>query len=67
MSLKEPNSKLIRWKLNLEEFDYEIVYKKGNLKTLADALSKINIANPKTAKGPKCQQQRWNPNFGKTF
>ncbi|EEZ97615.1 Retrovirus-related Pol polyprotein from transposon 17.6-like Protein [Tribolium castaneum] len=27
-SLKEPNSKLVRWRLRLEEFDYEIHYKK---------------------------------------
>lgn len=26
-SLKEPNSKLIRWRLKLEEYDYNIVYK----------------------------------------
>ncbi|KAJ3654355.1 hypothetical protein Zmor_013548 [Zophobas morio] len=27
-SLKEPNSKLVRWRLKLEEYDYDIVYKK---------------------------------------
>lgn len=42
-SLKEPNSKLIRWRLKLEEFDYEIIYKKGNLNTNADALSRIEL------------------------
>lgn len=42
-SLKEPNSKLIRWKLKLEEFDYQIVYKKGTQNTNADALSRIQI------------------------
>ena len=40
-SLKEPNSKLVRWRLKLEEYDYEIVYKKGTKNTNADALSRI--------------------------
>lgn len=43
MSLKEPNSKLVRWRLKLEEYDYEIVYKKGTLNRNADALSRIKI------------------------
>lgn len=42
-NLKEPNSKLVRWRLRLEEFDYEIIYKKGSLNTNADALSRIPI------------------------
>lgn len=45
MSLKEPNSKLIRWRLKLEEYDYEIIYKKGKLNTNADALSRIKLDN----------------------
>lgn len=43
--LREPNSKLVRWRLKLEEFDYDIVYKKGKLNTNADALSRVTI-NP---------------------
>ena len=42
-SLKEPNSKLIRWRLKLEEFDYELIYKKGKINTNADALSRVEI------------------------
>jgi hypothetical protein len=42
-NLKEPNSKLVRWRLKLEEYDYEILYKKGKLNTNADALSRIEI------------------------
>lgn len=41
MNLKEPNSKLVRWRLKLEEYDYEIEYKKGTLNSNADALSRI--------------------------
>lgn len=39
-SLKEPNSRLIRWRLKLEEYDYDIAYKKGVKNTNADALSR---------------------------
>lgn len=42
-SLKEPNSKLVRWRLRLEEYDYDIIYKKGKLNANADALSRIEI------------------------
>lgn len=42
-SLKEPNSKLTRWRLRLEEFDFEIKYKKGTQNTNADALPRIRI------------------------
>lgn len=43
MSLKEPNSKLVRWRLKLEEFDYDIEYKAGKINSNADALSRIPI------------------------
>lgn len=46
--IKEPNSRLIRWKLKLEEFDFEIVYKKGKENKVADALSRIEIHNDET-------------------
>jgi len=39
--MKEPNTKILRWKLKLEEYDYEIIYKKGTHNTNADALSRI--------------------------
>lgn len=40
-SIKEPNSKLVRWRLRLSEYDYEIRYKKGTKNSNADALSRI--------------------------
>lgn len=40
-SVKEPNSKLTRWRLSLGGFNYEIVYKNGKQNTNADALSRI--------------------------
>ena len=42
-SLKEPNSKLVRWRLKLEEFEYDIIYKKGKLNTNADCLSRVTL------------------------
>lgn len=41
MNFKEPNSKLVRWKLQLLEYDYDVVYKKGSQNVVADALSRI--------------------------
>lgn len=42
---KEPGSKLVRWRLKLEDFNYEIVYKKGKINSNADALSRYPV-NP---------------------
>jgi hypothetical protein len=42
MNVKDPGSRLLRWRIKLEEYDYEIIYKKGALNTNADALSRIH-------------------------
>jgi hypothetical protein len=42
MNVKDPGSRLLRWRIKLEEHDYEVVYKKGAVNTNADALSRIN-------------------------
>lgn len=42
-SIKEPNSKLTRWRLNLASYNYEIQYKNGKQNTNADALSRIKL------------------------
>jgi hypothetical protein len=39
-SVKDPSSKLLRWRLLLEELDYAIVYKAGKKNVNADALSR---------------------------
>nr|AAM11674.1 pol protein [Drosophila melanogaster] len=41
--LKEPNSKLTRWKIRLSEYDFDIKYIKGKENHVADALSRIKI------------------------
>lgn len=43
MNFKEPGSKLIRWRLKLLEYEFEIVHKKGSQNVVADALSRINV------------------------
>ncbi|XP_022819396.1 uncharacterized protein LOC111351609 [Spodoptera litura] len=42
---KDPGSRLIRWRLKLEEFEYDIKYKKGKINSNADALSRFPV-NP---------------------
>jgi hypothetical protein len=39
---KDPSSRLIQWRLKLEEYQYGIEYTKGNDNTAADALSRIH-------------------------
>lgn len=45
MSLKEPGSRLTRWRLKLSEYNFTTVYKQGKKNTNADALSRIEINN----------------------
>lgn len=42
-SLKDPSSKLTRWRLRLQDYDYEMIHKDGKQNTNADALSRIKI------------------------
>lgn len=43
MNIKEPSSKLTRWRLKLEEYDYDIEYIKGKCNQVADGLSRAEI------------------------
>jgi hypothetical protein len=42
MNVKDPGSRLLRWRIKLEECDHEILYKKGSLNTNTDVLSQIS-------------------------
>ena len=42
-NVKDPSSRLLRWRLKLDEYDYEVVYKPEARNTNADALSRINM------------------------
>jgi len=43
----DPGSRLIRWRLKLEEYDYEIVHKASKGNTNTDALSRNLIPDNK--------------------
>jgi Integrase core domain. len=45
MNVKDPSSRLMRWRLKLEEYEYKIIYKKGTKNSNADALSRIYPIN----------------------
>lgn len=36
----DPSSKIVRWRLKLEEFEYEVIHKKGKLNCNVDSLSR---------------------------
>ena len=42
MNVKDPGSRLLRWRIKLEDYDYEVKYRNGALNTNADALSPIS-------------------------
>jgi hypothetical protein len=42
--VKDPSSRLLRWRLKLEECEYNIVYKRGTSNTNAVALRRIHVA-----------------------
>lgn len=62
MSLKEPNSKLLRWRLKLSEFQFEILYKKGSSNSNADALSRVELHNKELFE----YMQKFNESFSKS-
>lgn len=39
-ALKNPNGRLSRWAMKLQQYDFEISYRRGTLNTVADALSR---------------------------
>lgn len=39
-SVKDPTSRLVRWRLKLAEYEYDVIYKPGRANTNADALSR---------------------------
>lgn len=42
-SLKEPNMKLQRWKIQLNEYDFDVEYIKGRTNKVADFLSRLDV------------------------
>ena len=44
-NINDPGSRLMRWRLKLEEYDYKIIHKAGKDNTNTDALSRNPIRN----------------------
>ena len=57
MNVKDPGSRLLRWRICLEEFDYEIMYKKGSQNTNADALSVIARVESEKERGVRLDEE----------
>lgn len=45
LNLKTPNSKLVKWRLRLSEFNFDVEYKPGKQNVVADAWSRIPSEN----------------------
>ena len=43
-SVKDPTSRLVRWRLKLAEYEYEVIYKAGKKNANADALSRNPVS-----------------------
>jgi hypothetical protein len=60
--VKDKSSRLLRWQLQLEEYDYDIVYNPGVRNTNADTLSRVNIPEINTvtevSSGPTEEERR---------
>jgi hypothetical protein len=64
MNIKDPTSRLLRWRVKLEEYDYEIVYKKGALNTNADAYRIHGLSlESKTNLGAEIDEEKKKPNI----
>lgn len=57
MKLKNPSSRLMRWKLELSEYEFDIIHKPGILNSNADALSRIEIT-PEQILGTEPEQNK---------
>jgi len=67
-SVKDPTSRLVRWRLKLAEYEYKIIYKAGKINLNADALSRNPaIPNPPSETILKETRDRHKPLFALTY
>lgn len=52
--MKDPSSRLIKFRLSLEEYNYMVECVKGKENTVADALSRTNITSNELVEMNKC-------------
>jgi hypothetical protein len=58
MNVKDPRSRLLRWGIHLEEYDYEITYRRGSQNTNADAHSRIASVSKETERSDEFDEDR---------
>lgn len=63
-NMKDPSTKLVRWRLYLGEFDFEIKYRKGSQNVVADGLSRIRIDNDLNASESSVENASLAQNIG---
>jgi len=55
-SIESPSGRITRWALELQQYDFEIAYRKGQLNVVAVALSRQPL--PETLRGIKERRRR---------
>ena len=58
MNVKDPGSRLLRWKIQLAEYDYEITYRRGSQNTNANALSRIGCVSKESERSDEFDEDR---------
>jgi hypothetical protein len=56
--VKDPSSRLLRWRMLLEEYEYEVVYKPGKQNLNADSLSRYPEVNLCDKQDPEIDEER---------
>ena len=58
MNVKDPGSRLLRWRTQLAEYDYEITYRRGSQSIKADALSRIGSVSKEDERSDEFDEDR---------